>query len=82
MQHGARSPTSLTHLPLDIEGEAEEQRDIEAQFHDVVPVLRWKHGLHKHIKKEHDTGHRPPGGLQTRRSELLSREGKRRDQPV
>ncbi len=38
-----------THLPFHIKSKAEEQRKIEAHFHDIIPVLRWQHGLHGHI---------------------------------
>lgn len=37
-----------THLSLHIKREAEEQRKVEAQFQDVIPVLRRQHGLHEH----------------------------------
>lgn len=42
-----------THLPFHIKGQAEEQGDIEAQLHYVIPVLRRQHGLHKHIENRH-----------------------------
>lgn len=37
-----------THLSLHIKREAEEQRKVEAQFQDVIPVLRRQHGLREH----------------------------------
>lgn len=35
------------HLPFHVRGQTEEQGDVEAQLHDVIPVLRRQHGLHK-----------------------------------
>lgn len=39
-----------THLPFHVRGQTEEQGDVEAQLHYVIPVLRRQHGLHKGIE--------------------------------
>lgn len=36
---------TTVHLSLDIEGDAEDERAVEAHLQDVVPVLRLQHGL-------------------------------------
>lgn len=38
--------TMTTHLSLDIKGNTEEKRAIEAHLQDVIPVLRLQHWLH------------------------------------
>lgn len=45
--------SSSTYLSLHIKGNAEEQRTIEAHLQDIIPVLRFQHGLHRDRDRFH-----------------------------
>lgn len=50
------SPVAAAHLPLDVGGDAEEQRPVEGEFDHVVPVLGGQHAL----KAKRRAGGAPP----------------------
>lgn len=59
-------PIQPTYLPLDVEGDAKEQRAVEAHLQGVIPVLGVQHGLwrDRHTVSMKMTPNIPPKGLQ------------------